>query len=81
LACKHEGIETHRVGGMPLRIYGVARTVVDCFKFRTKLGLDVTLEELRLALQRNRVQNQELLHYATLLRVKNPMMSYPLAIE
>ena len=26
---------------MPLKIYGAARTVVDCFKFRNKLGLDI----------------------------------------
>ena len=55
-----EGLETHRVGGMPLKIYSAARTVVDCFKFRNKLGLDVALEALRLARQRKRVQNREL---------------------
>ena len=60
----NEGLETQRIGGMPLRIYCATRTVVDCFKFRNKLGLDVALEALRLARQRNRVQNRELLHYA-----------------
>jgi predicted transcriptional regulator of viral defense system len=59
-----EGLETHLVGGMPLKIFGAARTVVDCFKFRNKLGLDVALEALRLARQRKRVQNRELLRYA-----------------
>src|SRR5687767_8453203 len=59
-----EGLETRRVGGMPLRIYSPARTVVDCFKFRNKLGLDVALEALRLARQRKRVQNRDLLRYA-----------------
>jgi predicted transcriptional regulator of viral defense system len=77
----HEGLETHRVAGMPLKIYGVARTVVDCFKFRNKLGLDVALEALRLARQRKRVQNRELLRYARLLRVEKPMSPYLQAIE
>lgn len=77
----HEGIETHRIGGIPLKIYGPARTVVDCFKFRNKLGLEVALEALRLARQRKRVQNRELLHYARLLRVANPMSPYLQAIE
>jgi hypothetical protein len=58
------GLETHRIGGMPLKIYSAARTVVDCFKFRNKLGLEVPLEALRLARQRKRVQNRELLHHA-----------------
>ena len=77
----HEGLETHRMAGMPLKIYSVARTVVDCFKFRNKLGLDVALEALRLARQRERVQNRELLRYARLLRVEKPMSPYLQAIE
>jgi predicted transcriptional regulator of viral defense system len=77
----NEGLEVHDLGGMSLRIYGVARTVVDCFKFRNKLGLDVALEALRLARQRKRVQNRDLLQYARLLRVQGPMSPYLQAIE
>ena len=77
----NEGIEMHPIGGMPLKIYSAARTVVDCFKFRNKVGLDVALEALRLARQRKRVQNRELLHYARLLRVERPMSPYLQAIE
>lgn len=76
-----KGLETQRVGGMPVRIYSAARSVVDCFKFRNKLGLDVALEALRLARQRKRVQNREMLHYARLLRVEKPMSPYLQAIE
>ncbi len=76
-----EGLETHRIGGMPLKVYGIARTVVDCFKFRNKIGLDVALEALRLARQRKRVQNRDLLRYARLLRVEKPMSPYLQAIE
>jgi predicted transcriptional regulator of viral defense system len=75
------GLETQRVDGMALKIYNPARTVVDCFKFRNKLGLDIALEALRLARQRKRVQNRELLHYAQLLRVKEPMSPYLEAVE
>jgi predicted transcriptional regulator of viral defense system len=77
----NKGLETQRVGGMPLKIYSPARSVVDCFKFRNKIGLDVALEALRMARQRKRVQNRELLHYARLLRVENPMSPYLQAIE
>lgn len=77
----YDGLETHRIAGMPLKIYSPARAVVDCFKFRNKLGLDVALEALRLARQRTRVQNRELLHYARLLRVANAMSPYLQAIE
>jgi predicted transcriptional regulator of viral defense system len=77
----NNGLETHRIGGMPVKIYSVARSVVDCFQFRNKLGPDVALEALRMARQRKRVQNRELLHYARLLRVENPMSPYLQAIE
>jgi len=77
----NRGLETHRIGGMPLKIYSVARSVVDCFKFRNKLGLDVALEALRMARKRKRAQNRELLHYARLLRVENAMSPYLQAIE
>lgn len=76
-----EGLQIHRINGMPLKVYNPARTVVDCFKFRNKLGLDVALEALRLARQRKRVQNRELLRYARLLRVATLMSPYLQAIE
>jgi hypothetical protein len=66
---------------MPVKIYSAARSAVDCFKFRNKLGLDVALEALRLARQRKRVQNRELLRCARLLRVENAMSPYLQAIE
>ena len=77
----NEGLETHSMGGLPVKIYSAARSVVDCFKFRNKLGLDVALEALRLVRQRKRVQNHELLRYARLLRVEKPMSPYLQAIE
>ena len=77
----NEGIETHQIGGMPVKIYNVARTVADCFKFRNKIGVDVAIEALRLARQRKRAQNRELLRYAKLLRVEKVITPYIQAIE
>lgn len=76
-----EGLDTRTIDGMPLKIYNAARTVVDCFKFRNKIGLEVALEALRLARQRKRVQNHELLRYARLLRIANFPSPYLRAIE
>jgi predicted transcriptional regulator of viral defense system len=42
-----EGAEQHDVGGVPVRVFGAAKTVADCFKFRNKIGTDVALEALR----------------------------------
>lgn len=75
------GLESHRVGGMRVKVYSVARCVVDCFKFRNKIGLDVALEALRLARQRKRVQNRELLRFARTLRMEGPISPYLQAID
>jgi len=42
-----EGIEEHRIEGVPVRVYGAAKTVADCFKFRNKIGVDVAVEALQ----------------------------------
>lgn len=42
-----EGVEEHDVGGAKVRVYSAAKTVADCFKFRSKIGLDVAVEALR----------------------------------
>jgi predicted transcriptional regulator of viral defense system len=71
-----QGIEVHPIDGVPVRIYGVARTLVDCFKYRNKLGLDVAIEALRFARARKRISNREVLHFARLLRQDRVMAPY-----
>ena len=39
-----QGIEVVRADQVELRVYGVAKTIADCFKHRNKIGLDVALE-------------------------------------
>jgi predicted transcriptional regulator of viral defense system len=48
------GIEEVERDGIRLRVYGVAKTVADCFKHRNKIGLDVALEALKDARARNK---------------------------
>lgn len=45
------GVLTRSALGVPFRITSPARTVVDCFRYRNKLGLDVALEALQDALR------------------------------
>ncbi len=70
------GLEVHKIDGRPIRIYGVARTVVDCFKYRNKLGLDIALEALQLARARKRTSNREFLEIARALRLERVMGPY-----
>jgi hypothetical protein len=40
------GVEMQTVQGVPLRLTSPSRTIVDCFRYRNKIGLDVALEAL-----------------------------------
>lgn len=71
-----EGIENHLIEGVNVQIYSLAKTVVDCFKFRNKIGLDVALEALRECWKERRCSMNELWHYAKICRVHNVMRPY-----
>ncbi len=59
-----DGIQTMTDHGAPIRVYSVAKTVTDCFKFRNKIGLDVALEALKDAWRGRKVTMAELSHFA-----------------
>ena len=71
-----EGIESHELDGVDVRVYGAAKTVADCFKYRNKLGLDVALEALKLYLRDKRGQPGEHLGHARVCRVEKVMRPY-----
>jgi predicted transcriptional regulator of viral defense system len=71
-----EGIETHNIEGVSLRVYNAAKTVADCFKYRNKIGLDVALEALRDAWNQKKATMDELWHYANICRMTNVMRPY-----
>jgi predicted transcriptional regulator of viral defense system len=70
------GIEEHRIEGGVVRVYSVARTVVDCFRFRNKVGLDVAMEALIEARRNRRLDLNELDRVARALRVDRVMRPY-----
>ena len=71
-----EGIEKHRVEGVPIRVYSAAKTVADCFKFRNKIGLDVAIEALKDSLQQKKATVNEIHRYAKVCRVSNIIRPY-----
>lgn len=71
-----QGVETVIVAGISVRVFNVAKTVADCFKFRNKIGLDVALEALREAWHGKRANMDELWRYAQICRVANVMRPY-----
>ena len=68
-----EGVEQHVIDGVPIRVYSVAKSVADCFKFRNQVGLELALEALRQSRRRKLATAQELRHYAKICRVTEVM--------
>ena len=71
-----QGIETHRIEGQAVRVFGVAKTLADLFKYRNKIGLDVALEALREAWRERRFTMSEIDRFARMCRVERVMRPY-----
>jgi len=74
------GITTRLIQGVAMRITSPARTVVDCFRYRNKLGLDIALEALRDALGRKLATADELVRDAKACRIYSVMKPYLQAV-
>jgi len=59
-----------------VHITSPAKTVVDCFKFRHKIGVDVAIEALRDCRRKRACTNDELTEYAAVCRMTNVMRPY-----
>jgi predicted transcriptional regulator of viral defense system len=70
------GIEIHQLEGQTVRVFSVAKTVADCFKYRNKIGLDVALESLREGWRKRRFTMDELDRCARICRVEVVMRPY-----
>lgn len=70
------GIQRHHLDGVDVQIYDPEKTLVDCFKFRNRLGMDVVQEALRLYRERKMVNLTAILRFARICRVERPMRPY-----
>lgn len=64
------GVEHVLVEGVDVSVFGVAKTVADCFKHRRLIGQDLAVEALRNALGERRTDVAELMKYARIDRVE-----------
>jgi len=71
-----DGVETHIIDSVPVRIYSVEKTLADCFKFRNKIGQDVAIEALKLSWRSKSLDLNKLMQYARICRVENVMRPY-----
>ena len=71
-----EGVEAHEIEGVRVQVYGAAKTVGDCFKYRHKIGIDVAIEALRDVLRSRKATVDEIHRFAKVCRVANVMQPY-----
>jgi len=74
------GIEEHIVGEDLVKIYSREKTIADCFKFRNRIGMDVTVEALRMCLNHGG-SRKKVLEFARICRVENVIRPYLEAIQ
>ncbi len=70
------GIETKVINHIEVKVYCPAKTVVDCFKYRNKIGLDVALEALREGFRDKLFTMDELWEYAKICRMREVIRPY-----
>ena len=59
-----EGVDTHVIEGVAVKVFGVARTVADSFRHRGKVGLSVAIEGLQEALRQRKATPAEIARQA-----------------
>ncbi len=60
----NESVETHLVEGVPVKIFGIAKTIADCFRYRNKIGLSVAIEGLQETLRQRKATPGEIAEQA-----------------
>lgn len=70
------GIQAHVIDGVSVSIFDPAKTVVDCFRFRQHVGLDVALEGLHNVIRSGKAKPVDIVNYARNLRIWSVMRPY-----
>jgi predicted transcriptional regulator of viral defense system len=72
----HAGVTAHHIAGRTVKIYNVAKTLADCFKYRNKIGIGIALEALQDAWRQKKVTMSDIEKYAAICRVSRVMRPY-----
>ncbi len=70
------GIEEHVIDGIKVKVYDPEKTLVDTFRYRNKIGLDVAVEALKFYRERGRMNLNLISKYAKICRVDKIMQPY-----
>jgi predicted transcriptional regulator of viral defense system len=71
-----KGVATYRLDGVSARITNPSQTIVDCFRFRSKVGMDVAIEALRDGLRSKKATPDQLFRAAKSSRMWTVIRPY-----
>lgn len=71
-----DGVQHIKVDGVAVPVFSAARTVVDAFRFRNKIGVDVAIEALRDGWSKRKFSIDELWRHAEAGRMTRVMRPY-----
>ncbi len=71
-----EGVETYPIQARHIPITTPARTIVDCFRYRNQIGLDIAMEGLRVGIRQRKCTADELWQHTKKARVWTVMRPY-----
>ena len=70
------GVQVHTVDGVSVPLFDPAKTVVDCFRFRQHVGLDVALEGLHNVVRSGKAKPAQIVDYARDTRIWSVLRPY-----
>lgn len=72
-----EGVENQIIDGINLKVYSPEKTIVDCFKYRNKIGgPNIAIEALRIYRETKPPNLEELIRLARISRMEKVMKPY-----
>jgi predicted transcriptional regulator of viral defense system len=71
-----EGVERYPIQSRKVPITNPARTVVDCFRYRNKIGIDIAMEGLREGIRKQKCTPDQLWQYAKKAHIWTVMRPY-----
>lgn len=75
-AAYQSGIEEHIIDKISIKVYSPEKTLVDCFKYRNKIGMDIVLEAIKFYRARKQFNAKKILQYAKICRVERAITPY-----
>ena len=72
----YQGVQIRHIMNQAVRIYNAPKTVIDCFRWQNKVGLDTAIQAARAYLAGNDANPSELMRYAKICRIESRFRPY-----